>query len=152
MAEKEPNFVPNVKISLEEYLEEVARFCENEYGSRFRGQFQDMEGTSELAMLAAPTAVELKELRRAVAIMTAAEKHNAETLSDVAVALETRGLQTDVWPERRRRLLPDAGRTWRLMVRCRELVYARWVAAAAGLDTWSERQAGEDAGPSSCET
>ncbi|MDI9432874.1 MAG: hypothetical protein QM570_14255 [Planctomycetota bacterium] len=85
MAEKEPNFVPKVKISLEEYLEEVARFCENEYGKRFRGQFQDMEGTSELAMLAAPTAAELKELRRAVAIMTAAEKHNAERLSDEQV-------------------------------------------------------------------
>ncbi len=85
MAKKEPNSVPKVKLSLEEYLEEVARFCENEYGSRFRGQFQDMEGTSELAMLAAPTAVELKELRRAVAIMTAAEKHNAETLSDAQV-------------------------------------------------------------------
>jgi signal recognition particle GTPase len=74
------------KISLEEYLEEVARFCENEYGNRFRGQFQDMKGTSELAMLAAPTDAELTELRRAVAIMTAAEKQNAETLSDEQVA------------------------------------------------------------------
>ncbi len=73
------------KISLEEYLEEVARFSENEYGSRFRGQFQDMEGTSELAMLAAPTAAELKELRRAVAIMTASEKRDAEKLSDEQV-------------------------------------------------------------------
>jgi hypothetical protein len=73
------------KISLEEYLEEVARFSENEYGNRFRGQFQDMEGTSELAMLAAPTAAELKELRRAVAIMTASEKRDAEKLSDEQV-------------------------------------------------------------------
>jgi hypothetical protein len=85
MAEKEPNSVPRTKISLEEYLEEVARFCENEYGNRFRGQFQDMEGTSELAMLAAPTAAELKELRRAVAIMTATEKGSAEKLSDEQV-------------------------------------------------------------------
>jgi hypothetical protein len=85
MAEKEPNAVPKVKISIEEYLEEVARFCENEYGNRFRGQFQDMEGTSELAMLAAPTAAELKELRRAVAIMTTAEKHDADKLSDEQV-------------------------------------------------------------------
>jgi len=85
MAKKEPNFVPKAKISLEEYLEEVARFCENEYGNRFRGQFQDMEGTSELAMLAAPTAAELKELRRAVAIMTAAEKHDADKLTDEQV-------------------------------------------------------------------
>lgn len=85
MAEKNPKFAPKAKISLEEYLEEVARFCENEYGNRFRGQFQDMEGTSELAMLAAPTAAELKELRRAVAIMTVAEKHGAEKLSDEQV-------------------------------------------------------------------
>lgn len=74
------------KISLEEYLEEVARFSENEYGNRFRGQFRDTEGTSELAMLAAPTDAELTELRRAVAIMTAAEKQNAEKLSDEQVA------------------------------------------------------------------
>ncbi len=85
MAKKEPNSVPKAKISLEEYLEEVARFCENEYGNRFRGQFQDMEGTSELAMLAAPTAAELAELRRAVAIMTAAEKHDADKLTDEQV-------------------------------------------------------------------
>jgi len=42
----------------------------------------DMAGTSELAMLAAPTAEELQELRKAVAIMTAAEKQNAAMLSD----------------------------------------------------------------------
>jgi hypothetical protein len=85
MAEKEPNSMPKVKISLEEYLEEVARFCENEYGNRFRGQFQDMEGTSELAMLAAPTAAELKELRRAVAIMTATENHDEKIAEDAKV-------------------------------------------------------------------
>lgn len=86
MAKNEPNSAPKAKISLEEYLEEVARFSENEYGNRFRGQFQDMKGTSELAMLAAPTDAELTEFRRAVAIMTAAEKQNAETLSDEQVA------------------------------------------------------------------
>lgn len=85
MAENKPSSVPRAKISLEEYLEEVARFCENEYGNRFRGQFRDMEGTSELAMLAAPTAAELKEFRRAVAIMTAAEKDRAQSLSDEQV-------------------------------------------------------------------
>ncbi|HRS10329.1 MAG TPA: hypothetical protein P5068_04670 [Sedimentisphaerales bacterium] len=44
-----------------------------------------MEGTSELAMLAAPTAAELKELRRAVAIMTVAEKQDADKLTDEQV-------------------------------------------------------------------
>ncbi len=86
MAKKEPNSVPKAKISLEEYLEEVARFCENEYGNRFRGRFQDMEGNSELAMLAAPTAAELAELRRAVAIMTGAEKQSADKLTDEQVS------------------------------------------------------------------
>ncbi|HPC94506.1 MAG TPA: hypothetical protein PLU87_06160 [Sedimentisphaerales bacterium] len=85
MAQKEPNSVPKARLSLEQYLEEVARFCENEYGNRFRGRFQDMEGTSELAMLAAPTAAELKELRRAVAIMTVAEKQDADKLTDEQV-------------------------------------------------------------------
>ena len=70
------------KISLEEYLEKVALFCENEYGNRFRTQFADTNGTSELAMLAAPTAEELAGLRKAVAIMTTTEKENALTLSD----------------------------------------------------------------------
>ena len=71
-----------VKISIEQYLEEVARFCDNQYGNRIRGRFQDTRGTSELAMLAAPTYDELSELRRAVAIMTPGEKQIADRLSD----------------------------------------------------------------------
>lgn len=47
-----------------------------------REQFKDNEGTSELGMLASPTSEELEQLRRAVAIMTADEKQNAEKLSD----------------------------------------------------------------------
>jgi len=70
------------KISVEEYLEEVALFCNSEYGSNVRGRFQDLRGTSELAMLAAPTSRELEELRRAVAIMTPSEKNAADRLSD----------------------------------------------------------------------
>lgn len=70
------------KISLEQYLEEVALFCNSEYGGRVRSRFQDSRGTSELAMLAAPTAQELEELRRAVAIMTPGEKGTADRLSD----------------------------------------------------------------------
>ena len=91
MVEKDPKSASATKISLEEYLEKVALFCENEYGNRFRGQFTDMQGTSELAMLAAPTGKELEELRRAVAIMTAAEKQNAATLSDEQI----RGIAED---------------------------------------------------------
>lgn len=71
-----------VKISIDQYLEEVARFCDSQYGNRIRGQFKDMRGTSELAMLVAPTYDELSELRRAVAIMTPGEKQTADRLSD----------------------------------------------------------------------
>lgn len=71
-----------VKISIQEYLEEVARFCDNQYGNRVRTRFEDVQGTSELAMLVAPTGDELSELRRAVAIMTPGEKQDADRLSD----------------------------------------------------------------------
>jgi hypothetical protein len=47
-----------------------------------REQFKDNEGSSELGMLASPTSEELEQLRRAVAIMTADEKQNAERLTD----------------------------------------------------------------------
>jgi hypothetical protein len=70
------------KISLDQYLAEVARFCDNEYGSQVRSRFADTKGNSELAMLATPTAAELAQLRRAVAIMTPAEKQAADRLSD----------------------------------------------------------------------
>jgi len=70
---------------------------------------------------------------------------DAATLADVARALEVRGVEADVWPEHRVRLVPLASRTWRLMVRCADVVYARWVAAAAGLDTWGEENGRDDA-------
>ena len=74
------------QISLEEYLEEVARFCQDEYGSRFRNQFEDSRGTSELAMLVVPTEEEMRELRKAVAIMTPTERRDANRLSDEQIA------------------------------------------------------------------
>ena len=86
MPENEQNTASKAKISLGQYLEEVARFCENGYGNTFRNQFEDTRGTSELAMLVAPTAKELEQLRRAVAIMTPAEKRSAERLSDEQIA------------------------------------------------------------------
>jgi len=72
----------NNKISLEQYLEKVARFSGSDYGKVIRNQFKDIKGGSELAMLAAPTAEELAQLKRAVAIMTPAEKEKAESLTD----------------------------------------------------------------------
>jgi len=70
------------QIKIEQYLDKVARFSGNEYGKLVRNQFQDIEGASELAMLAAPSAEELEQLRKAVAIMTPVEKQNADTLTD----------------------------------------------------------------------
>ena len=64
-------------------------------------------------------------------------------LAEVARALEAHGIESDVWPERRRRLVPWAATDWRLMVRCRDVVYARWLAAAHGLDTWPDASAAE---------
>jgi signal recognition particle GTPase len=69
-------------ISIEQYLEKVAIFTDNKYGNLVRKQFRDIKGTSELAMLAAPSTEELEELKKAVAIMTTAEKQNAENLTD----------------------------------------------------------------------
>ncbi len=61
-----------------------------------------------------------------------------ERLSEVARLLEARGIEADVWPEKSRRATPWASRMSRLMVRCRDLTYARWVAHAAGIDAWSQ--------------
>ena len=47
-----------------------------------RSQFKDIKGSSELAMLAAPSSDELEQLKKAVAIMTTDEKQNADSLTD----------------------------------------------------------------------
>ena len=47
-----------------------------------RGRFRDIKGSSELAMLAAPTDEELEQLKTAVAIMTPQEKETADSLTD----------------------------------------------------------------------
>jgi signal recognition particle GTPase len=60
----------------------VARFSDSEYGKMIRRQFKDIRGGSELAMLAAPSSEELKQLKRAVAIMTPSEKEKADSLND----------------------------------------------------------------------
>lgn len=70
------------QISIEQYLEKVARFADSDYGKLIRDQFRDIQGGSELAMLAAPTTEELEQLKKAVAIMTTEEKQNAHRLID----------------------------------------------------------------------
>ncbi len=70
------------KISIEQYLEKVGRFSDSKYGKLIRNQFKDIKGSSELAMLAAPSAEELEQLKKAVAIMTPDEKQNADNLTD----------------------------------------------------------------------
>ena len=47
-----------------------------------RTRFRDIKGSSELAMLAAPTAGELEQLKKALAIMTPDEKEKADSLTD----------------------------------------------------------------------
>ena len=55
------------------------------YGRQIRQQFQGIDGKSELAMLQSPSRDEYDQLCRAVAIMTTAEKKNANTLTDEQV-------------------------------------------------------------------
>ena len=50
-----------------------------------RSRFKDIKGSSELAMLAAPSGEELKQLKKAVAIMTPSEKQRADSLTDEQV-------------------------------------------------------------------
>jgi hypothetical protein len=69
-------------MSIEQYLEKVARFSGSDYGKMIRTQFQDIYGDSELAMLTAPSAEELDALRKAIAIMTPDEKQQADSLTD----------------------------------------------------------------------
>ncbi len=73
-------------LTIEQYLDKVSSFTDSKYGNMIRAQFRDIKGSSELAMLASPSTEELEQLKRAVAIMTAAEKSEAEKLTDGQVA------------------------------------------------------------------
>jgi len=73
----------------------VAKFAGSEYGKMIRSQFKDIEGGSELAMLAAPAKDELEQLKRAVAIMTPDEKEKADNLTDEQVQRIAADAQTD---------------------------------------------------------
>jgi hypothetical protein len=69
-------------MTIEEYLEKVGSKVDDQYGRYFRSRFKDTKGTSELGMLASPSKDELEQLKKAVAIMTSAEKEKAEHLTD----------------------------------------------------------------------
>ena len=70
------------KLSIDQYLQNCARFAGSDYGRLVRNQFKDNKGDSELGMLVAPTVEELEQLEKAVAIMTPQEKENADSLAD----------------------------------------------------------------------
>jgi hypothetical protein len=72
-------------MTLDEYLEQLSSKVDDQYGRYFRSRFRDSRGTSELGMLASPSGQELEQLRRAVAIMTPAEKAGAAQLGDEQV-------------------------------------------------------------------
>jgi hypothetical protein len=73
----------------------VARFAGNAFGQMVRQQFEAIDGASELALLASPTDEEMQELRRAVAIMTAAEKADAANLTDQQIIRIAADAQVD---------------------------------------------------------
>lgn len=73
------------KPSLDEYLARLESMVDDEFGMRMREHFQDIAGSSELAMLECPSGDELELIRRAVAIMTPDEKSRADVLMDEEV-------------------------------------------------------------------
>jgi len=73
------------KLTIEEYLKSLEAFVDDAYGKQIRQQFRGIDGSSELAMLQSPSRDEYDQLCRAVAIMTATERKNAETLTDEQV-------------------------------------------------------------------
>lgn len=72
-------------FSIEQYLDKLAEMVDDSYGKQIRECFKDIEGSSELGMLASPSGEELEQLKRAVAIMTNNEKKNAQSLNDEQV-------------------------------------------------------------------
>ena len=75
----------NNKLSIEQYLDKIGTFADNDYGRQIRNQFADNKGSSDLAMLQSPSGDEMTQLKRAVAIMTPSEKANVCKLTDEQV-------------------------------------------------------------------
>lgn len=82
-------------MTIEQYLDRVARFVGDVYGNMIRQRFADASGQSELAMLQVPTESEFEELKRAVAIMTPGEKADVEGLSDEQIERIAQDAQAD---------------------------------------------------------
>ncbi len=72
-------------MNIERYLDKVAACADDSYGRQFRRAFADHRGTADLAMLASPSAEEVRQLKAAMAIMTQDEKINAAKLSDAQI-------------------------------------------------------------------
>lgn len=70
------------KSTIEQYLEKISSFTGSPYGNIIRGSFKSIDGAADIAMLAAPTKEELRQLQKAVAIMTPDEKTDADKLTD----------------------------------------------------------------------
>ncbi len=69
-------------MSIDTYLQKLAAFVDDDYGRQIRRQFKDIKGSSELAMLQSPSAEELDQLKKAVAIMTPNERQAPQNLTD----------------------------------------------------------------------
>jgi bifunctional ADP-heptose synthase (sugar kinase/adenylyltransferase) len=83
------------KISIDTYIQKLEKFVNSDYGKLIRTQFADIRGDTELAMLVAPSAEELEEFKKAVAIMTDEEKANAAELTDEQVQKIAADAQVD---------------------------------------------------------
>ena len=69
-----------------------------------------------------------------------------ERIFDVKQALAARGVDSEVWGNWIGNWHGAGGQPkLRLMVRPRDLVYARWVAYAAGIDAWPDENDGDAA-------
>ena len=73
--------------------------------------------------------------------------NDLERLYDVKQALESHGVDAEVWGGRSGGWRRAGSRELRLMVRQRDLVYARWVACAAGVDTWPDEPDDDEGSP-----
>jgi hypothetical protein len=82
-------------ITIDQYLKNLSKFVNSDYGKLVREQFADNRGDTELAMLVAPTPQELADFKRAVAIMTPDEKTNAANLTDEQVQKIAADAQAD---------------------------------------------------------
>ncbi len=82
-------------MTIEQFLEKLSRHVDHKYGKMLRSRFKDLAGSSELAMLASPSRDELEQLKKAVAIMTPAEKADVRNLSDDQVRKIAEDAKTD---------------------------------------------------------